>query len=145
MPTNSSIALITGGTSGIGREVANKLAQLGTHVLVVGRNVERGEKTIAEIRAAGGQADFISSDLRDASSARQVARRAVELGEGHVDILINNAGVYPFGLTHETTEELFDKVYSLNVKVPYFLVAELAPLMAKRGRGAIVNLSSMVA
>src|SRR6476619_5511669 len=135
MPTNSSIALITGGTSGIGREVANKLAQLGTHVLVVGRNAERGEKTIAEIRAAGGKADFISSDLRDASSAREVARRAVALGNGHVDILINNAGVFPFGPTHETTEESFDKVYSLNVKVPYFLVAELAPLMAKRGKG----------
>jgi NAD(P)-dependent dehydrogenase (short-subunit alcohol dehydrogenase family) len=141
----STTALITGGTSGIGRAVANKLAQLGIHALVVGRNEERGEKTIAEIRAAGGQADFISSDLRDASSARQVARRAIELGNGHVDILINNAGVYPFASTHETSEELFDKVYSLNVKVPYFLVAELAPLMAKRGRGAIVNLSTMVA
>jgi NAD(P)-dependent dehydrogenase (short-subunit alcohol dehydrogenase family) len=138
-------ALITGGTSGIGRAVANKLAQLGVHVLVVGRNVERGEKTIAEIRTTGGQADFISSDLRDASSARQVARTAVELGEGHVDILINNAGVYPFGPTHEATEESFDKVFSLNVKVPYFLVAELAPLMAKKGKGAIVNLSTMVA
>src|ERR1700732_2989957 len=138
-------ALVTGGTSGIGRAVANKLAQTGIHVLCVGRNVERGEKTIAEIRARGGQADFISSDLRDASSARQVARRAVELGHGQVDILINNAGVYPFGPTHETTEESFDKVYSLNVKVPYFLVAELAPLMAKRGKGAIVNLSTMVA
>jgi NAD(P)-dependent dehydrogenase (short-subunit alcohol dehydrogenase family) len=107
--------------------------------------VERGEKTIAEIRTAGGQADFIPCDLRDALSARQVARRAVELGNGHVDILINNAGVYPFSLTHETTEELFDKVYSLNVKVPYFLVAELAPLIAKRCKGAIVNLSTMVA
>jgi NAD(P)-dependent dehydrogenase (short-subunit alcohol dehydrogenase family) len=141
----TTTALITGGTSGIGRAVANKLAQMSIHVLVVGRNVERGARTIAEIRMAGGQADFISSDLRDASSARQVARRAVELGNGHVDILINNAGVYPFGPTHETTEESFDKVYSLNVKVPYFLVAELAPLMAKRGKGAIINLSTMVA
>jgi NAD(P)-dependent dehydrogenase (short-subunit alcohol dehydrogenase family) len=125
--------------------VAKKLAQLGVHVLVVGRNVDRGQKTIAEIRAAGGQADFIASDLQDASSAREVARRAVELGDGHVDILVNNAGIYPFGPTHEMSEELFDKVFSLNVKVPYFLVAELAPLMAKRGKGAIVNLSTMVA
>jgi len=145
MTTNSSIALITGGTSGIGRATANKLAQLGIHVIVVGRNAERGEKTVAEIRAAGGRAEFISSDLQDASSAREVARRAVELGGGHVDILINNAGIYPFGPTHEATEEMFERVYALNVKAPYFLVAELAPLMAKKGKGAIVNLSTMVA
>lgn len=138
-------ALVTGATSGIGRAVANKLAELGIQVLVVGRSKERGEKTIAAIRAAGGQAEFIQSDLRDASSARAVAKRAVDLADGHVDILINNAGIYPFGPTHETSEESFDKVYSLNVKVPYFLVAELAPLMAKRGKGAIVNLSTMVA
>ena len=145
MSTNSSTALITGGTSGIGRAVANKLAALGIHVIVVGRNAERGQKTVAEIRAAGGKADFISSDLQDASSAREVARRAVELGDGHVDILINNVGIYPFGPTHETTEEMFERVYALNVKAPYFLVAELAPLMAKKGKGAIVNLSTMVA
>jgi NAD(P)-dependent dehydrogenase (short-subunit alcohol dehydrogenase family) len=107
--------------------------------------MKRGEKTIAEIRAAGGQADFVASDLQDAPSARQVARKAIELGNGQVDILVNNAGIYPFGPTHEMGEDLFDKVYSLNVKVPYFLVAELAPLMAKRGKGAIVNLSTMVA
>ena len=143
--TNSSTALITGGTSGIGRAAANKLAQLGIHVLVVGRNAERGKKTIEEIRALGGKADFISSDLQDAASARAVAQRAVELGNGHVDILINNAGIYPFGPTQEMTEEQFDRVFSVNVKAPYFLVAELAPLMASRGKGAIVNLSTMVA
>jgi NAD(P)-dependent dehydrogenase (short-subunit alcohol dehydrogenase family) len=145
MATNSLTALVTGGTSGIGRATANKLAQLGIHVVVVGRNEERGENAVAEIRSAGGKADFIASDLRDASSAREVARRAVAIGDGHVDILINNAGIFPFGLTHETTEESFDKVYALNVKAPYFLVAELAPLMAKRGKGAIVNVSTMVA
>jgi NAD(P)-dependent dehydrogenase (short-subunit alcohol dehydrogenase family) len=141
----TTTALITGATSGIGRAAADKLAQSGVHVLVVGRNVDRGEKTIAEIRAAGGKADFIASDLRDAASARAVARRAVELGGGRVDILINNAGVFPFGLTHETSEQSFDDVYALNVKAPYFLVAELAPLMAQRGKGAIVNVSTMVA
>src|SRR5436190_15677115 len=131
MATDSSTALITGGTSGIGRAAANKLSQLCIHVVVVGRNVERGEKTIVEIRAAGGKADFISSDLRDAASARAVARKALELGGGHVDILVNNAGIFPFGPTHEMSEESVDEVYALNVKVPYFLVAELAPLMAQ--------------
>jgi NAD(P)-dependent dehydrogenase (short-subunit alcohol dehydrogenase family) len=143
--TISTTALITGGTSGIGRATAKKLALLGIHVLVVGRSAERGNSTLDEIRAAGGKADFISSDLRDAASAREVARKAIELASGHVDILINNAGIYPFGPTHEMTEEQFDRVYSLNVKAPYFLVAELAPLMAKRKKGAIVNLSTMAA
>src|SRR5438128_485710 len=132
MDTDSSTALITGGTSGIGRATTNKLSQLGIHMVVVGHHVERGEKTVAEIRAAESKADFISSDLQNASSTREVTRRAVELGNGHIDILINNAGIFPFGPTHEMTEELFESVYSLNVKVPYFLIAELAPLIAKR-------------
>src|SRR2546426_6291678 len=145
MSTNSSTALITGGTSGIGRAVANKLAALGIHVIVVGRDVERGKKTVAEIRAAGGKADFISFDLRGAASARELARKVIELGNGHVDIRINNAGIYPFGPTQEITEEMFERVYSLNVKAPCLLVAELAPLMAKQGKGAIVNVSTMAA
>jgi NAD(P)-dependent dehydrogenase (short-subunit alcohol dehydrogenase family) len=145
MANSTSTALITGGTSGIGRATADKLAQLGFHVLVVGRDAERGNKTVNEIRAAGGRADFISSNLRDAASARAVAKKALELGDGHVDILINNAGIYPFGPTQDMTEEQFDSVYSLNVKAPYFLVAELAPVMASRGKGAIVNLSTMAA
>ncbi len=145
MPTDSLTALITGATSGIGRATAKKLAALGIHVLVVGRDAKRGDETVAEIRKTGGKADFISSDLRNASSARDVSKRAIELGSGHVDILINNAGIFPFGPTDQTKEEEFDRVYSLNVKVPYFLVAELAPLMGQRGNGAIVNVSTMVA
>jgi NAD(P)-dependent dehydrogenase (short-subunit alcohol dehydrogenase family) len=143
MTDNDSTALITGGTSGIG--LAKQLAQLGIHVLVVGRNAERGKKAVDEIRAGGGKADFISSGLLGADSAREVARKAIELGSGHVDIFINNAGIFPFGPTHEMKEEQFDRVYSTNVKAPYFLVAEIAPLMAKRGKGAIVNISTMAA
>ena len=145
MTSNTATALITGGTSGIGRATANKMAQLGIHVLMVGRNAQRGKKAVDEIRAAGGQADFISADLHDAAGARAVAKKAIELGNGRVDILINNAGIYPFGPTHDMTNEQFDRVYSINVKAPYFLVAELAPLMAERGKGAIVNLSTMAA
>ena len=145
MAKDSLVALVTGGTSGIGRATAGKLAKQGYQVILVGRNDERGKKAVEEILASGGQADFISSDLKDASSARDVAKKAAKLGNGHVDVLINNAGVFPFGPTHEMTEEMFDSVFSLNVKVPYFLVAELAPHMAKRGKGSIVNVSTMVA
>ena len=145
MRGKSSTALITGGTSGIGRATAAKLAEMGIHVVLVGRNAERGNRAVNEIGGAGGNADFIMSDLHDAENVRLVAKRALELGNGQVDILINNAGIFPFGPTHEMTEKDFDRVFSLNVKAPFFLVAELAPLMAKSGKGAIVNVSTMVA
>jgi NAD(P)-dependent dehydrogenase (short-subunit alcohol dehydrogenase family) len=141
----TKVALITGGTSGIGRATANKLAALGIHVIVAGRDTERGQKTVQEIRSRGGIADFVRSDLRDAATATELASEAIRLGTGHVDILINNAGVFPFGPTHEMTEETFDTAYALNVKAPYFLVAKVAPLMAQRGKGAIINISTMVA
>ena len=74
-----------------------------------------------------------------------MAREAERLGGGHVDILVNSAGVFPFGPTHEATGADFDWVYDVNVKVPFFLVAELAPKMAGRGYGSIVNVTTMVA
>src|ERR1700757_539276 len=77
MTDNTSTALITGGTSGIGLATAKKLAQLGIHVLVVGRNAERGKKAVEEIRSAGGKANFISSELLGVESAREVARKAI--------------------------------------------------------------------
>ena len=97
MATNSLTVLITGGTSGIGRATAKRLAKLGIHVLAVGRNAKHGDETLAETRASGGKAGFISFDLGNASSARELTKRALELGSGHVDILVNNAGVFPFG------------------------------------------------
>jgi NAD(P)-dependent dehydrogenase (short-subunit alcohol dehydrogenase family) len=146
--TNSltgSTALVTGGNSGIGRAAALALAARGAHVVLSGRDARRGEQAVAEIRAQGGTADFIATDLSDEASARQLAKEATELGGGHVDILVNNAGVFPFGPTHETTEDDFNKVFAVNVKAPFFLVAELAPKMAQRGHGVIVNVSTMVA
>lgn len=117
---------------------------LRTRVLVSGRDAQRGEAVVSAIRANGGEADFLQADLRDGASARDLARRAVDIA-GHVDILVNNAGIYPFGPTAETSEEAFDAVYATNVKAPFVLVGELAPRMAARGKGAIVNVSTMVA
>ncbi|SCL13565.1 NAD(P)-dependent dehydrogenase, short-chain alcohol dehydrogenase family [Micromonospora rhizosphaerae] len=137
-------ALVTGGTSGIGRATAIALAGRGAHVVISGRDEVRGNQVVRDIRAAGGRADFVATDLRDEASARSLAARAREL-VGQVDVLVNNAGIYPFGPTEQTTEQDFDSVFALNVKAPYFLVAELAPEMAKRGRGAIINVTTMVA
>jgi NAD(P)-dependent dehydrogenase (short-subunit alcohol dehydrogenase family) len=137
-------ALVTGGTSGIGRATAIALARLGAHVVVSGRDEVRGSQVVQEIRSTGGQADFLATDLRDEASARSLAARTREL-VGQVDVLVNNAGIYPFGPTDQTTEQDFDAVFALNVKAPYFLVAEFAPEMAKRGQGAIINVTTMVA
>ncbi|SDO52631.1 SDR family NAD(P)-dependent oxidoreductase [Actinacidiphila guanduensis] len=142
---SGATALVTGGNSGIGRATALGLAARGAHVVLSGRDEARGEEVVRAIRADGGTADFVRASLLDEASARDLARRAVELGGGHVDILVNNAGVFPFGPTHETSEDDFDSVYGVNVKVPFFLVAELAPAMAARGKGAIVNVTTMVA
>jgi NAD(P)-dependent dehydrogenase (short-subunit alcohol dehydrogenase family) len=138
-------ALVTGGNSGIGRAIALDLARHGAHVIVSGRDQARAEEVVAGIRAAGGKGDFVIGGLGDEASARELAQRAIELGGGHVDILVNNAGIYPYGPTVDTTEEVFENVYDVNVKAPYFLVAALAPLMAERGKGAIVNIATMVA
>ena len=138
-------ALVTGGNSGIGRVVATQLAERGAHVIITGRDRARGEQAVATIREAGGKADFLAADLSSLPSVRNLAKQAIETGGGHVDILINNAGAFPFAPTAQVPEEEFDTVFAINVKAPFYLVAELAPLMAERGHGAIVNLTTMVA
>lgn len=139
------VALVTGATSGIGAAAAEALAERGAHVVVAGRDRARGEAVVETIRESGGTADFLAADLLDAGSVRELARQAVELGGGRVDILVNGAGIYPFGPTEQTSESEVDAVYALNVKAPFYLVAELAPAMAERGSGAIVNVSTMAA
>jgi len=86
----------------------------------------------------------VQADLTDAASARELAGRAVSF-TGSIDILVNNAGIYPFQSTVETAEGLFDAVHNLNVKVPFFLTAELAPAMLERGHGSIINVSTIAA
>jgi NAD(P)-dependent dehydrogenase (short-subunit alcohol dehydrogenase family) len=142
---SGSVALVTGATSGIGKATAISLAKHGAHVLVAGRDGARGEAVVNSIRANGGKADFVAGNLGSADSARQLARHAIELGGGHVDILINNAAIFPTGPTPAISEEDIDAVFAVNVKVPFVLVGELAPAMAARGKGAIVNVGTMAA
>jgi NAD(P)-dependent dehydrogenase (short-subunit alcohol dehydrogenase family) len=138
-------ALVTGATSGIGRATALALASAGAVVAVSGRDKDRGQGVVDAIRADGGSAVFLAADLVDAESAIDLAARATEALGGRIDILVNSAGVFPFGPTDSIDEATVDQVYALNVKAPWFLVAALAPGMAQRGTGAIVNVSTMVA
>jgi len=138
-------ALVTGATSGIGKATALALAAAGATVAVSGRDKEKGRAVVDAIRAAGGSAVFVAADLAGAEAAVDLAARATEALGGGVDILVNSAGVFPFGPSDSHDEATFDTVYALNVKAPWFLVAALAPAMAGRGAGAIVNVSTMVA
>ncbi len=121
------------------------MAVRGAHVLVVGRNEQRAKDVVAEIESNGSSATFRLTTLNDFDSARDLVEWATEAGDGHVDILINNAGVALMGPSSAATEAEFDETFALNVKVPFFLVASLAPAMAERGWGSIVNISTMVA
>ena len=138
-------ALVTGSTSGIGKATAIALAARGARVLVVGRNEQRARDVVAEIEGGGGSAAYRLATLGDLESALDLVQWATEAGDGHVDILINNAGVALLGPSSAATEAEFDETFALNVKVPFFLVASLAPAMAERGWGSIVNVSTMVA
>ena len=136
--TPPSTALVTGATSGLGKEVALRLARDGMRVIVVGRDAARGAAVVNQIEAAGGQASFIAADLSDPADIERLAAEA-----GDVDVLVNNAGHSLWGPTEQTTVEDFDALFASNVRAPYLLVGAFAPAMATKGTGSIINISSM--
>ncbi|MFF9029573.1 SDR family NAD(P)-dependent oxidoreductase [Streptomyces iakyrus] len=133
-------ALVTGATSGIGRAIAVKLAEAGATVYVTGRRAELGKETVELIEQAGGTGHFVVADVADIDDVRKLAE---EVGE--VDVLVNNAGVFPFSPTPEQSLDSYERVFDINVRATYFLTAALAPAMVARKKGAIVNVSSIAA
>lgn len=138
-------ALVTGSTSNIGRAIATALAAEGAHVIVSGRDADRGADVVREIRDAGGRADFVRADLTgDPAASTSLATGTLALTGGRLDILVNNAGVYPRHSTEDAGDDLFDLIYGVNVKAPFHLVQALdAPLT--KSHGVILNLGSWVA
>lgn len=132
--------LVTGSTSGIGRAAAEQFGAAGAHVIVTGRDEARGRGVVDAIAFAGGKARFIAADLSAPEGARHLAQAA-----GAVDVLVNNAGIFPFGATHEIPIEDVNAVLAFNIVAPFTLTAMLVPGMTERGSGAIVNVSTMVA
>jgi NAD(P)-dependent dehydrogenase (short-subunit alcohol dehydrogenase family) len=143
-PLYDKVVLITGGSRGLGLVLARHVCAHGGNVAIIARDPDELMRAKTDLVPRGGKVLMVECDLLDADQIQSAVRKIIDRF-GKIDILINNAGVFPFGPTHETSEESFDDVYELNVKAPYFLVAELAPLMAQRGKGAIVNVSTMVA
>ena len=139
-------ALVTGATSNIGRAIATSFALEGANVAVSGRSSSRGGEVVQEITRAGGQAQFLAADLDgSAFASRTLADDATRALGGRIDILVNNAGIFPGSTTPTVDEVMFDEVYAVNVKAPFFLTAAIAPEMSARGSGSIINLGSWVA
>jgi len=131
-------ALVTGATSGIGQATARELARHGADVIVHGRDAGRGTQVVDAITADGGSARFAAADLTDAAQLDELAGQA-----DTVDILVNNAGFSWFGPTRDLDVATFDRLFAANVRAAYFLVGALAPKMAGRGAGSIINIASM--
>ncbi|MFD6161935.1 SDR family NAD(P)-dependent oxidoreductase [Nocardia sp. NPDC060256] len=131
-----SWAVVAGSTGGVGRETALRLAADGYSIVVCGRDGAGAEETRKLIEWAGGRAVDLAVDLGDAAAVRRLIAETVELVAGApVEVLVNNAGEADYG----STEDVFDAVFNRNVKAPLVLTGAFAPLMAERGRGAIVN------
>lgn len=138
-------ALVTGSTGGLGVAIATALAAQGALVVVSGRNKERGDAVVAEIRAAGGQAEFVAADLgAGGDEVRRLAREATAAAGGRLDILVNNAAVWGMPQpTEEVSEAALLESYRANVIAPFLLTGAVVPAMAERGHGAVINVGSI--
>lgn len=137
-------ALITGATSGIGWAIADAFVREGASVILAARDAGRGNAVAAEMGRRGGSVHFVQADLSSTAGARQLADESLAL-LGDVGILVNNAALMAYAPTDQLDEDTWDAMIATNMKAPFFLVARLGPLMAARGRGKIVNITTVAA
>jgi NAD(P)-dependent dehydrogenase (short-subunit alcohol dehydrogenase family) len=141
MRFKGKVAVVTGGTSGIGRATAVLFAQEGARVVVVGRNEARGHQVVEEIEGAGGTARFIRSDVRFAGDCQRVVEETLD-AFGRLDILFNNAGVYYPNTILDCTEEEWDLTVDIGLKGTFLMSKYALPAMIAQGGGSIVNNAS---
>ncbi|MEV4568595.1 SDR family oxidoreductase [Nonomuraea sp. NPDC049419] len=139
MELQGKIALVTGGTSGIGLATARRLAREGAEVVISGRDGRRG-KDAERAAQEDGSIRYVPADMADLGSVAELARQS-----GPVDILVNNAGIFPTAATLDQTPEGYEEIFATNVRGPFFLVAALVPHMLAKGEGSIVNISTLAA
>ncbi len=144
MRLQGKTALVTGATSGIGQAIAEAFAREGAQVIVSGRNAQRGQAVVETIQAAGGTAAFVRADLGTKAEAERLAREASDVF-GPIDILVNNAGVGASDSFVQADEAAFDRLVAINLKIPFYLTGALAPGMAERGSGKVINITTLVA
>jgi len=135
------VALITGGTSGIGRATAALFAREGADVAITGRDEARGAAVVAEIGAAGGEGIFVGADVRSAADCERSVARTLE-AFGRIDILFNNAGVYVANDVLGCDEDEWDLQVDTSLKGAYLMSRAALPTMIAQGSGSIVHCSS---
>ncbi|HLC06172.1 MAG TPA: 3-oxoacyl-ACP reductase family protein [Anaerolineales bacterium] len=137
------VALVTGAGRNLGREIALELARHGARIGVnVSSNATEGKDTVRAVRELGGQAILLIADVGDPDQIPAMVRQVVE-EFGHIDILINNAAIRPFRPMREITVEEWDRVIAVNLRGPFLLAQAVAPIMARRKYGRIVNVSGV--
>jgi NAD(P)-dependent dehydrogenase (short-subunit alcohol dehydrogenase family) len=136
------VALVTGAGSGIGRGCALRLAAEGASVVLADLESRGGESSADQIAHTGGVAHFHATDVRIEDDCQRVVAAAVRQFGG-LDVLVNNAGIYPRSTLEQTTEEFWDRMLSINLKGPFFLCKHAVPLMRERGGGSIINTGSV--
>jgi len=134
-------ALVTGSTDGVGRVVAQQLGKMGARVLVHGRDQTRGERVAGDIRAAGGNADFLAADLASLADVRRLAD-AVRASTDRLDILINNAGIGTAGAARQTSADGHELRFAVNYLAGFLLTYLLLPLIKQSAPARIVNVAS---
>ena len=136
------VAIVTGGSSGIGRATALVFAREGAKVVVADVAVDGGKDTVNFIKEAGSDALFVKCDVSQALDVEAMVKKAVD-AYGHLDCAFNNAGVLVLGSTADCTEEDWDRVISTNLKGVWLCMKYEIPQMLKQRSGAIVNTSSV--
>ncbi len=139
---NGAVVLVTGGGSGLGREVAVRAARAGAAVSVLDLRADRVDATVAAIRAGTGRADGIAADISNEEEVQQCVD-AVVAQHGRIDVLVNSAGVIVRGPIVETSMADFDKVYATNVRGTFMMCREAARVMVAQRSGYILNVSSI--
>lgn len=136
------VALITGSATGIGNEVARLFAANGASLILVDRNLEANASTARELDKSGVRVQAVGLDLRDRDGIAATVADAIR-SFGRIDILINNAGIYPRKPFLETTEEEWDEMQDINLKSIFRLTQAVLPGMLERRSGKIVNIASV--
>jgi NADP-dependent 3-hydroxy acid dehydrogenase YdfG len=138
----SKIVLVTGASSGIGESVARHLAARGATVVLGARRVDRLEKLVSEIRAAGGQAEYRELDVVSLESVRALAEFALT-SFGRIDVIVNNAGVMPLSPLAELRVEEWNRMIDVNIRGVLNGIAAVLPHFTARKAGHVVNVSSI--